>query len=45
MIAELTDHVTGRAGDRQVEGARLGAAHTLGGPGVVSAVAVLGAPG
>ena len=43
MIAELTDHVTGRAGDRQVEGARLGAAHTLGGPGMVSTVCVVGA--
>ena len=43
MIAELTDHVTGRAGDRQVEGAKLGAAHTLGGPGMVSTVCVVGA--
>jgi acetyl-CoA C-acetyltransferase len=43
MIAELTDHVTGRAGERQVEGARLGAAHTLGGPGMVSTVCVVGA--
>jgi acetyl-CoA C-acetyltransferase len=43
MICELTDHLLGRAGDRQVAGAKLGAAHTLGGPGVVSAVAVLGA--
>jgi acetyl-CoA C-acetyltransferase len=43
MICELTDHLLGRAGDRQVAGARLGAAHTLGGPGVVAAVAVLGA--
>ena len=37
------DHVTGRAGERQVEGARLGAAHTLGGPGMVSTVCVVGA--
>ncbi len=44
MLCEVTDHLLGRAGERQVEGARLGAAHTLGGPGVVSAVAVLGAP-
>ena len=44
MICELTDHLLGRAGERQVAGAKLGAAHTLGGPGVVSAVAVLGAP-
>jgi acetyl-CoA C-acetyltransferase len=44
MIAELVDQVLGRAGERQVEGARLGAAHTLGGPGMVSAVCVVGAP-
>jgi len=44
MMTELTDHILGRAGERQVEGARLGVAHTLGGPGVVSAVAVIGAP-
>lgn len=43
MIAEIADQVTGRARDRQVPGARTGLAHTLGGPGVVSAVAVLGA--
>jgi hypothetical protein len=44
MMCELTDQILGRAGERQVDGARLGAAHTLGGPGVVSAVAVIGAP-
>ena len=43
MIAEIGDHVLGRAGERQVEGARLGAAHTLGGPGAVSTVCVVGA--
>jgi acetyl-CoA C-acetyltransferase len=43
MIGEIVDQVTGRAGARQVPGARTGLAHTLGGPGVVSAVAVVGA--
>ena len=43
MIAEIADHVLGRAGERQVDGATLGAAHTLGGPGVVSTVCVVGA--
>jgi acetyl-CoA C-acetyltransferase len=43
MIAELVDHVLGRAGERQVPGARLGAAHTLGGPGMVSTVCLVGA--
>jgi len=44
MVAEIADQVTGRAGERQVPGARNGLAHTLGGPGVVSSVAVLSAP-
>jgi acetyl-CoA C-acetyltransferase len=44
MIKEIADQVTGRAGERQVEGARRGLAHTLGGPGVASCVAILGAP-
>jgi acetyl-CoA C-acetyltransferase len=43
MIVEVADHILGRAGERQVAGARAGAAHTLGGPGVVSTVCVLGA--
>ncbi len=47
MIAEITNQVTGAAGERQVAGARRGLAHTLGGPGVISCVMVLGrrAPG
>jgi acetyl-CoA C-acetyltransferase len=45
MIGEVVDQVTGRAGERQVAGARAGLAHTLGGPGVVSSVAVIGADG
>lgn len=44
MITEITDQVTGCAGERQVAGARRGLAHTLGGPGVISCVMVLGAP-
>jgi hypothetical protein len=43
MVGEIVDQVTGRAGARQVPGALAGLAHTLGGPGVVSAVAVIGA--
>ena len=41
----IVDQVTGRGGERQVPGARTGLAHTLGGPGVLSSVAVLSAPG
>lgn len=44
MIAEIADQVLGRCGDRQVQGARTGLAHTLGGPGMVSTVCVVGAP-
>ncbi|MYW04390.1 acetyl-CoA acetyltransferase [Streptomyces sp. SID3343] len=44
MVAEITDQVTGRAGTRQLPGARRGLAHNLGGPGAVAAVTVLGAP-
>lgn len=44
MVAEIVDQVTGVAGERQVEGARRGLAHTLGGPGAVSCVMVVGAP-
>ena len=43
MIKEITDQVLGRAGARQQPGVRRGAAHTLGGPGVASCVAVIGA--
>jgi acetyl-CoA C-acetyltransferase len=41
VVKEVADQVTGRAGARQVEGARRGVAHTLGGPGVLSCVMVL----
>ncbi|MEE8601520.1 thiolase family protein [Euzebya tangerina] len=44
MVAEIADQVMGRAGDRQVPGATRGLAHTLGGPGAISAVMVLSAP-
>jgi acetyl-CoA C-acetyltransferase len=43
MVKEIYDQVTGRAGARQVEGARRGLCHTLGGPGVLSCVMVIGA--
>ncbi len=44
MVAEIFDHVTDEAGPRQVPGARRGLAHTLGGPGVISCVIVVGRP-
>lgn len=44
MIANIHDQLLGRASHMQVKGARVGLAHNLGGPGAVSAVAVLGQP-
>jgi acetyl-CoA C-acetyltransferase len=44
MINNVVDQLLGRAGRMQVTGARTGLAHTLGGPGAVSCVAVLGQP-
>lgn len=44
MVAEIVDQVMGEAGNRQVKDARLGVAHTLGGPGVIACVMVIGAP-
>ena len=44
MIANIHDQLLERAGRMQVKNADLGLAHNLGGPGAVSAVAVLGQP-
>ena len=44
MINECHDQLLGRAGKMQVKGADMGLAHNLGGPGAVSAVAVLSSP-
>jgi hypothetical protein len=44
MIKEVADQVIGRAQERQVADARRGLAHTLGGPGCASCVAIVGAP-
>jgi len=42
MITELTLQLQHRAGERQVQNARLGLAHNLGGPGAVACVSILG---
>jgi len=42
MLYELTQHLRGAAGERQVKGAELGLAHNLGGLGGVSCVSILG---
>lgn len=45
MVVEVHDQLLGRAGKRQIKrSATVGLAHALGGPGSVSAVAVLGLP-
>lgn len=44
MIYEADDQLVARAGKMQVPGADMGLAHNLGGPGSVSAVAVLSQP-
>jgi acetyl-CoA C-acetyltransferase len=44
MIDNIHDQLLGRAGRMQVAGADMGLAHNLGGPGAVSAVAVLSQP-
>ncbi|MDP6482569.1 MAG: acetyl-CoA acetyltransferase [Nitrospinota bacterium] len=41
MVGDITDQLLGRAGKRQVPDARVGLAHTLGGPGSVACVFVL----
>ena len=44
MLYEITKQLQGRADGAQVENARLGLAHNLGGPGSVCAVTILGLP-
>lgn len=44
MIAEITNQLRGRCGERQVEGAHTGITHNLGGPGAVATVFALGKP-
>jgi acetyl-CoA C-acetyltransferase len=42
MVYEVVKQLQGRAEKRQVKNVRCGLAHTLGGPGALAAVAVLG---
>ncbi|MFN2533112.1 MAG: thiolase domain-containing protein, partial [Pyrinomonadaceae bacterium] len=44
MIYEITMHLREQAGSRQVNNARIGLAHNLGGLGAVACVVVLGQP-
>ncbi|MBS1861692.1 MAG: acetyl-CoA acetyltransferase [Actinobacteria bacterium] len=41
MLYQLTQQLRGTAGEMQVEGARVGLAHNIGGPGAVAAVTIL----
>ena len=44
MVADIVDQMRGRGGKRQVRRADCGLTHTLGGPGSISCVFVLGRP-
>jgi acetyl-CoA C-acetyltransferase len=44
MLCEITRQLQGRAEGAQVQNARVGLAHNLGGPGSVCAVTILGLP-
>ncbi len=44
MVADVVDQMRGRAGKRQVKKADFGLTHTLGGPGSIACVFVLGRP-
>jgi len=41
MVVEVANHLRGNAGDRQVEGAKKGISHNIGGPGAIASVIVL----
>lgn len=43
MIYEITRHLQGKAGERQVKNARLGLAHNIGGPCAITSLTILGA--
>lgn len=43
MLYELTKQLQGKAEKKQVENARLGLAHNIGGPGAVASITILGA--
>ena len=41
MVVEVCSHLRGNAGKRQVEGAKTGVTHNIGGPGAIASVIVL----
>jgi acetyl-CoA C-acetyltransferase len=44
MIYEITRHLQGKAGERQVKNAKVGLAHNIGGPCAITSLTILGAP-
>jgi acetyl-CoA C-acetyltransferase len=44
MVNQVSEQILGRAGKMQVKGAKTGLAHTLGGPGAVACVIIVGQP-
>jgi acetyl-CoA C-acetyltransferase len=43
MLYEITRHLLGKAGERQLPDAEVGLAHNIGGPGAVASITILGA--
>ncbi len=41
MVTEIATHLRNRAGERQVEGAKVGLAQNIGGPGAIASVTIL----
>ena len=41
MVVEVATHLRGQAGERQVQGARRGLTHNIGGPGAIASVIIL----
>jgi acetyl-CoA C-acetyltransferase len=41
MVVEVCNHLRGNAGERQVEGAKTGVTHNIGGPGAIASVILL----
>ncbi len=41
MVVEIATHLRGKAGERQVKGAKRGLSHNIGGPGAIASVIVL----
>jgi acetyl-CoA C-acetyltransferase len=41
MVVEVSNHLRGNAGERQVQKAKRGLTHNIGGPGAIASVIIL----